>query len=182
MTIDSAKPPLIRLATDADAAAINDIYNHFVLNSTCTYQEVPTTLEERQAWLDERSELHPATVAEISGQVVGWASVSAFRTRSAYRWSLENAVYVRHDHHGRGIGSALLADSIQRATTLGHRSIVAVIDAEQACSIALHRKFGFEQVAYLKQIGFKFGRWLDTVYLQRVLDLTPKTGPKSPAA
>lgn len=161
--------PLVRLAKIDDAAAINDIYNHYVLTSTCTYQEEISTLPERQAWLAEHSPPHPVTVAEENGDVVGWASLSPFRARAAYRWTLENAVYVRHDLHRRGIGSALLADQIERARTLSHHCIIAVIDAEQSASIALHRRFDFHSVAHLREAGFKFNRWLDVVYLQRML-------------
>lgn len=159
----------IRPATPADLPAINEIYNHYVLHSTCTYQEEPSTASERERWFAAHSPAHPITVAEEGGQVIGWASLSPFHPRSAYRRTVENSVYVRHDRQRRGIGSALLTDSIDRATALGHHTIVAGIDLDQPASIALHRKFGFEQVAHLRQVGFKFGRWLDVVYLQKML-------------
>ena len=159
----------IRLATEADLPSINEIYNHYVAHSTCTYQEDPSTLDERRAWFAAHGPHHPVTVYEEDGQVIGWASLSRFHPRSAYRNTVENSVYVRHDLHGRGIGSALLADSIERARELGHRTILALIDADQAASIAVHLKFGFQQVARLRQVGFKFGRWLDVVYLQLLL-------------
>jgi len=158
----------IRPATPADLPAINEIYNHYVLHSTCTYQEEPSTAAEREVWLAAHSPAHPVTVAEEGGRVVGWASLSPFHPRSAYRRTVENSVYVRHDCQGHGIGSALLADSIDRAKALGHHTIIAGIDREQATSIALHRKFGFEQVAHLREVGFKFGRWLDVVYMQKM--------------
>src|SRR5438874_2702937 len=129
--------PTIRLATRADLSRINEIYNYYVSRSTCTYQEEPTTTAEREAWFEEHGPMHPITVAEEDGRVLGWASLSLFRTRAAYRFTSENAVYVRHDLHGRGIGSALLSDSIERAGALGHHSIIAVIDAAQTGSIAL---------------------------------------------
>lgn len=159
----------IDLAGSSDLASINDIYNYFVLHSTCTYQEEASTTAEREAWFTQHGPAHPITVAKRDGQVVGWASLSPFHARSAYRFSVENSVYVRHDLHNHGIGSALLRDSIERAKALGHRTIIAGIDADQAASIALHRKFGFAQVAHLKEVGFKFGRWLDVVYLQKML-------------
>jgi phosphinothricin acetyltransferase len=159
----------IHPATPADLTAINDIYNYFVLHSTCTYQEEPSSMAERETWFAQHGEKHPITVAQRDGQLIGWASLSRFHARSAYRFTVENSVYVRHDLHNQGIGSALLADSIARAKSCGHRTIIALIDADQAPSIALHRKFGFEQVAHLKQVGFKFGRWLDVIYLQKML-------------
>jgi L-amino acid N-acyltransferase YncA len=159
----------IRPATRADLGAINDIYNHFVAASTCTYQEEPSTMQEREQWFATHGAEHPITVAEVGGAVVGWGSLSRFHARSAYRRTVENSVYVAHDRQRQGIGSALLRDLIERAKSIGHHTIIAGIDTEQSPSVALHLRFGFEQVAHLKQVGFKFGRWLDVVYLQKML-------------
>lgn len=159
--------PSIRLASDEDLSAISEIYNHYVRTSVCTYQETPDTIETRRLWLqNHRPDRFPATVAEIGGQVVGFGALSSFRERSAYRFTVENAVYVRHDLHRRGIGRLLLADLIERSRAIGHQSIVAVIDAEQAYSIALHREFGFEVCGEMKKVGFKFDRWLDAIFMQ----------------
>ena len=160
----------IRLATAADLGAINAIYNHYVLHSTCTYQEEPSTAEERSGWFAAHGPQYPITVAQSDGgEVLGWGSLSRFHPRSAYRWTVENSVYVRHDLHRRGIGRALLDDLIVRAQSLGHHSILAIIDASQPASVALHRACGFKPVANLKEVGFKFGRWLDVVYMQRMV-------------
>lgn len=159
----------IRLATPGDLRVIDDIYNHFVLHSTCTYQEEPGTIDQRRAWFEAHDARHPVTVIEFDGQIAGWASLSQFHARSAYRSTVENSVYVRHDMHRRGIGSVLLADLIRRATDLGHHTIIAGIDAQQGPSIAIHRKFGFVDVARLREVGFKFGRWLDVIYMQKML-------------
>jgi phosphinothricin acetyltransferase len=159
----------IRPATEGDLDAINEIYNHYVLHSNCTYQEQPSTPDERRAWFLAHGPLHPVVVYEENGQILGWASLSRFHPRSAYRNTVENSVYVRPALHRRGIGSLLLAHTIAQARQLGHRTILALIDGDQTGSIALHLKFGFEQVAYLRQVGFKFGRWLDVVYLQLLL-------------
>lgn len=159
----------IRPATRADLPVINDIYNYYVAHSTCTYQEEPSTMAEREQWFAGHGAELPITIAEVGGAVVGWGSLSRFHARSAYRRTVENSVYVDHRHHRRGIGSALLGDLIDRATSLDHHTIIALIDADQPQSIALHLRYGFEQVAYLKQVGFKFGRWLDVVYLQKML-------------
>jgi L-amino acid N-acyltransferase len=159
----------IRPATEADLAAINDIYNHYVLTCTCTYQEEPEPLEGRKKWFENHDEKHPVIVAEADGAVIGWASLSKFHQRSAYRHTVENSVYIHHEHHRRGVGSALLAETIKLAGAGGFRAIIAGIDAEQTASVALHAKFGFEKVAHLKQVGFKFGRWLDTTYMELLL-------------
>ena len=159
----------VRLATEADLHSINEIYNHYVLHSTCTYQEEPEPIEGRRQWFLHHGEKHPVLVAESEGSVVGWGSLSAYHARSAYRRTVENSVYVHHQHHRRGIGSLLLKDLIERARALSHRAIIAGIDADQAASVALHARFGFEKVGHLNEVGFKFGRWLDVVYMQLVL-------------
>jgi len=157
---------VIREATSEDLVAINDIYNHSVLNSVCTYQEVSSSLDERRKWYDQHGEKHPITVALISDKIVGWGSLSKFHARSAYRFTVENSVYVHHEHYKQGLGSAILGDLIKRAKALGHHTIIAGIDSEQAGSIALHSKFGFQKVAHLKQVGYKHDRWLDVLYME----------------
>ncbi len=160
---------LIRDAATGDLTIINDIYNHYVLHSTCTYQTEPSTAEERASWFAEHGPVHPVTVAMSGGIVVGWGSLSKFHARAAYGHTVEDSVYVRHDWHGQGIGRALLADLIGRALKIGHHCIIAGIDADQPTSVALHAKFGFVQTAHLREVGFKFGRWLDVVWMQRML-------------
>jgi L-amino acid N-acyltransferase len=161
--------PIIRVAGERDLAAIDDIYNHYVATSTCTYQYAATHPAERRAWFDAHDQSHPITVAELDGAVVGWGALSWFREREGYRFTVENTVYVRHDAHRRGIGGALLDDLIVRARALGHKTIIAGISAEQAASVALHAKAGFVEVARLRRVGFKFGQWLDVVFLQKLL-------------
>lgn len=170
--------PTIRLARRDDLTAINDIYNHFVEHSTCTYQETPEPMDARQAWFARHGELHPVTIAELDGLVVGWGSLSPYHARSAYRFTVENSVYVHHAYHRRGIGDALLADLIARARTLGHRSIIAGIDAAQHASLAIHARHGFEKVGHLRQVGYKFDRWLDVVYMQLPLRPDDRSGPE----
>jgi phosphinothricin acetyltransferase len=157
---------LIRLATESDLEAINDIYNHYVLHSACTYQEEPETMEDRRQWFQHHVVSHPVTVAEASGKVIGWGSLSAFHPRSAYRRTVENSIYIQHEHHRQGIGSLLLENLIIRARDLGHHVIIAGADSQQSGSLALHAKFNFEKVGHLKQVGFKFGQWLDVIYMQ----------------
>jgi phosphinothricin acetyltransferase len=159
----------IRLARSGDLPRVNAIYNHYVRHSTCTFQETPDTLESRERWFAEHGDSHPVTVAESDGIVAGWAALSRFHARSAYRFSTENSVYVDHEWHRRGIGSRLLEDLITRASALGHHTIIAGIDADQPASVRLHARCGFEPVARLRQVGFKFNRWLDVIYMQRML-------------
>ena len=160
---------VVRPAARPDLAAVNDIYNHYVLHSTCTYQEEPDTIAARRQWLDHHTGKHPVIVAELNDEVVGWASLSPYHPRSAYRRTVENSVYVDHQHHRRGIGSLLLQDLIVRARALGHRAIIAGIDSDQPGSIALHERFQFRKVGHLSQVGFKFGRWLDVIYMELLL-------------
>ena len=160
----------IRPATESDLVAINDIYNHYVQHSTCTYQEEPESLDGRRQWFRHHGDKHPVIVAEAGGRVVGWGSLSPYHARSAYRRTVENSVYVHHQHHRRGVGSLLLHELIVRARSLGHHAIIAGIDADQPASVALHAKFHFKPVGHLEHVGFKFGRWLDVIYMELILD------------
>lgn len=160
---------ILRPATSGDLAAVNAIYNHYVQSSTCTCQTEPESLVDRRAWFDAHDAAHPVTVAEREGVILGWASLSRYHEREGYRRTVENSIYVHLDAHGQGIGRALLADLIARAQALGHHTIIAMISADQAASVALHSKFGFTKVAHLAEVGFKFGRFLDVVFMQRML-------------
>ncbi len=126
-------------------------------------------MARRQQWFERHDEKHPVIVAELEGEIVGWGSLSPYHPRSAYRHTVENSVYVHHRFQRRQIGSRLLQDLIRRARGLEHRAIIALIDANQPASLALHARFGFEKVGHLKQVGFKFGRWLDVTYLELLL-------------
>jgi phosphinothricin acetyltransferase len=159
----------IRAATLEDAPAIEAIYAHYVLTSTCTFQEEPGSLAERRAWLADRGPRHPVTVAVDGEEVVGWGALSPWNRRSGYRHTVENSVYVRHDRQRRGIGDALLGDLVRRARRADLRVIVAGVSADQPGSLALHRAHGFEPVGTLRGVGLKFGRWLDVTWLQLVL-------------
>ena len=159
----------IRVACAGDLGAINDIYNHYVASSTSTWQYAPTPDDERRAWLEAHDDAHPITVAELDGEIVGFGSLSLYNPREGYRFTVENSVYVHPEQQRRGVGGALLGDLIERARALGHRTIIAGISADQDASVALHRAAGFVQVARLERVGFKFGRWLDVLYLQKML-------------
>ena len=159
----------IREAKHEDAEAINEIYNHYVLTSTCTFHLEPVTTQERTEWLAEHSDRYPVILAVSDGKVIGWASLSPFRPRPAYVGTLESSVYIHHLHHRKGIGKLLMVDLISRAKDLGYHTIIAGAEASQTGSIRLHEELGFEHVATYKQVGFKFDTWLDTVFLQLML-------------
>jgi len=164
----------IRRAVARDLSAINDIYNYYVTSSTCTYQEEPDSPSERAKWFGSHDARHPVIVAEMGGEVVGWACLSPFHPRCAYRYTVEDSVYVRHDMHRKGIGERLLRELVDLGRRIGHRSIVAVISADQAPSIALHRKLGFVSAGRLRKVGYKFERWLDVAYMQLLLRKRPE--------
>lgn len=159
----------IRPATPADAAVINDIQNYYVVSSTATFHTDPVSLADRSKWLECRLPAHPVIVAESEGAVVGWGSLEAFRARPAYRHTVEISVYVRRDTHRCGIGRAIVADLVARATALGHHTIVGGCCSETTSAIALLEATGFSRVAHFREVGWKFGRWLDVVFVQRVL-------------
>ena len=161
--------PTIRAATAADLPAINAIYNHYVATSTCTFQIEPEAEPDRLAWFTERTAAHPVVVAELGGEVVGWAALSAWKSRCAYAHSVEASVYVHPDRHRRGVGRALLADLVRRARQLGHRTVIGGACTEHAASLALQEALGFEPVGTFRQVGYKFGRWLDVAYTQLLL-------------
>ncbi|MEQ8209797.1 MAG: N-acetyltransferase family protein [Lacipirellulaceae bacterium] len=165
-----SSPLTIRLATVDDLASINAIYNEYPSTSTTTYDLEPWSLERRQEWFAGREEIHPVTVAYRNGEVVGWGALSTFRSRPAYRQTVENSVYVHPDHVRQGIGSQLLADQIERARKLNLKTIIAAIDSEQTGSLALHQKFGFVEHGRFVDIGYKFDRWLTSVFMQLMLD------------
>lgn len=156
----------IRLAVEADLPAINAIYNHYVPISTTCYDLAPLTMEERRRWFAPREAIHPVTVAEHDDQIVGFGSLHSFRSKAGYRLTVENSVYVHPDHLRKGVGTAIVADQIERARALGLHAIVAGIDAEQHASLALHAKLGFVEVGRFPQVGRKFERWLDAVFMQ----------------
>jgi phosphinothricin acetyltransferase len=161
----------VRAASEADMAAVRDIYAHYVLHSLATFEETPPTLEEMLARRRASVELGlPYLVAEADGQTLGFAYAAAYRARPAYRFTIEDSVYVADGLGGRGIGSALLGELIARCERGPWRQMLAVVgDSANAGSIALHRRFGFELAGALRSVGFKSGRWVDTPILQRAL-------------
>ena len=166
---------VIRPAAPGDAEAIRAIYNPEVLESTVTFDLRPRTLEEQLAWLEVHSGGHLAIVAVDDAavgsgpEVVGFGSLSPYRSRPAYSTTVENSVYVRRDRQGQGIGRALLAELAVRATAHGFHAMIARIVGDHEASIALHRACGFEIIGTEREVGRKFNRWLDVVLMQRML-------------
>jgi len=159
-----------RLATLDDAEAIRSIYNVEVLTSTVTFDLVPRSLQDQREWLRARSGAHAVIVAESDdGEVIGFGSLSPYRDRPAYSTTVEDSVYVRRDHQGEGVGRALLAALVDLAAAHGFHTVMARIVGGHEASIALHRSLGFEEVGVERQIGRKFGTWLDVVVMQRLL-------------
>lgn len=161
----------IRDATEEDLASIQAIYAHHVNHGLASFEEIPPDTAEISRRRDgARSHDLPYLVAERDGAVQGFAYASPFRDRSAYRYTVEDSVYVAPEALGAGIGSALLAELIERCTELGYRQMIAVIgDSGNEASIGLHAKHGFDGAGMMPAVGFKFGRWVDSVRMQRPL-------------
>lgn len=157
----------IRPAVYDDLPSVLEIYNDAVLHTTATYDYEPRTLDERVAWFGELTKLrYPIFVAVSSGRIVGWSALNRYRDRLGYQFTAENSVYVASDRRGLGIGRRLMPPLISGARARGLHAILAGIDAENEASIRLHAAFGFQQVARFKEVGYKFGRWLDVIYME----------------
>jgi len=160
----------VRDAVAGDLPAIAAIYGESVLNGVASYELEPPSFEEmteRHASIVAAG--YPYLVAEIEAEICGYAYASAFRTRPAYRYLVENSIYLDERWRGRGIGSMLLERLLAECERLGFRQVIAVIGGAQPASVALHRKAGFRSIGRIEASGFKFGRWLDTELMQRAL-------------
>lgn len=162
---------LVRDATHDDMESIQAVYAHYVLRTTASFEEVPPTMTQMRARFDAvRAQNLPYLVAEIDGEVLGYCYAHPFRPRSAYRYTIENSVYVAPFVVRQGIGVALMGELIKRCTALDYRQMIAVIgDSANLSSIALHRRMGFRQEGVLRGVGLKFGRWMDVVIMHRAL-------------
>jgi phosphinothricin acetyltransferase len=172
---------IIRPAAPDDLAAINAIYNYYVVHSTCIWTTQPCSEAERKAWYQEHGPSMPVLVAEHGGRVVGWGALGPFRAAYAAAGTLEDSIYVHHDVHRQRIGSQLLGALIEVARHLGLHSLLANISADQTPSVRLHEKFGFQKVAHLRDVGQKFNQRFDAIYLQLLLGPNHPTEPPPPS-
>jgi L-amino acid N-acyltransferase len=161
----------LRKYQQSDAIAILDIINYNILNATALYDYTIRTLEQQEAILETKLQSgFPVIVTENNGEVVGFGMYAEFRFREAYKFTVEHSVYVSHKHQGLGIGKLLLTELIQLAKQQGLHTMIGVIDAENQNSINFHHQFGFKTVGIIKESGFKFNRWLDSVFVQLILE------------
>ena len=164
-------PVTLRDAVEADLPQLLEIYNDVILTTTAVYSEKPHTLEMRQAWSNERKESgFPVIVAEQEGTIAGFATYGHFRVWPCYRFTVEHSVYVQKDKRGQGISKVLLNEIIDHARKAGKHALIAGIDSENDISLKLHQEYGFTQVGRFKQVGFKFNRWLDLIFMELLLD------------
>lgn len=171
--------PIIRQATEDDLQGILDIYNDAIVNTTAVYQYETHTLPMRVEWFEDKVKKGiPVWVAEVNGYIAGFASYGPFRAWQAYKYTIEHSVYVHPDFRRRGIAKILLQQLIDDVRQKPIHTIIAGIDADNSGSIILHQQFGFEETAHFKQVGYKFGKWLDLKFFQLILqnDLQPVDG------
>jgi phosphinothricin acetyltransferase len=175
---------LLRDSRDQDMAAIQAIYAHHVLTGLASFEETPPDIAELRRRRDDiLARGLPYVVVECGGVVGGYAYAGPYRTRSSYRFAVEDSIYVAPGLVGKGIGRLALTEIIERCTAAGFRQMVAVIgDSANAASIALHERLGFRQAGVLTAVGFKFGRWVDSVLMQRALGPGAESLPKERAA
>ncbi len=175
---DTQSTVLIRDSVEADVATIQAIYAHHVLHGTASFELTPPTLDEmRQRRADVVAKDLPYLVAEQNGLVVGYAYVTLYRPRPAYRFTVEDSVYVKEGLAGQGIGSLLLAEIIKICTAKGYRQLMAVVGDASPPSVGLHERHGFTLAGTFKSVGYKFGAWRDTAMLQRELGEGDQTDP-----
>lgn len=161
----------IRPYQTEDTQAILEIINHNILHSTSLYDYNIRSYEQQKAILEEKiSKNFPVIVAELGGEVVGFGMYSEFRLREAYKFTVEHSVYVNKNFQGKGIGKLLLQELIHLAQKQKLHTMIAVIDSENQSSVEFHKKFGFETVGIIKESGYKFDRWLNTVFMQLILE------------
>ncbi len=162
--------PTITDATEADLPGVVEIYNEVIANSTAVYSSDPVTLADRLSWWRARcAQGYPVLVARAADGVCGFSTFGDFRAWPGYRFTVEHSVHVRADGRSRGVGTALVQGLFPRAAALGKHVMIAGVDAANAASIRFHERLGFVQSGRLSEVGFKFDRWLDLVFLQRML-------------
>jgi len=165
-----SSPPRVRPATESDLPAVTSIYNEVIASSTAVYSDRPVDVADRHAWWAARvAQGYPVLVDDTDGGVIGFSTFGDFRAWPGYRFSVEHTVHVAAGQRGGGVGRALVEALFPIAASLGKHVMLAGVDAENAASIRFHQRLGFEQTGRLRQVGFKFNRYLDLVFLQRFL-------------
>lgn len=160
---------MIRRATEEDVAEILEIYNDAIIHTTATFDVKVQTLEEKKIWFHGYNDRYPLLVAELDGDVVGYGSLSPFRSKEAYKSTVENSVYVHPKARGKGIAKKLLQATIDEGRKLGYHVIIAGITKGNEKSIQIHEAFGFEYAGCMKEVGYKFDKWLDVYFYQLIL-------------
>jgi L-amino acid N-acyltransferase len=162
--------PEIRIATYDDVSVILDIYNDAVLHSTATFDTTPQTLEERQQWFHEHNPASFPVVCLVNGDdILGWGSLSPFRPRYAYRFSVEFSIYLATEHCGKGYGRQMLTYLITQAQEIGYHSLIGCIESSNIPSLELAYALGFTNAGELTEVGYKFDRWLNVTFVQKML-------------
>ena len=160
----------VRQVIEEDLSQLLSVYNDIILHTTAVYDYEPHTLEMRMQWLETKKQQgFPVFVAEDNKRIVGFSSIGPFRAWAAYKYSVENSVYVAAEERGKGIGKLLIPPLIEATKQLGLHTIIASVDATNEASLRLHKSFGFEEVAHFKEVGWKFDRWLDLKFLQLIV-------------
>lgn len=160
----------IRQANQDDMPSVLEIVNYEILNTTAIWDYDTRNLAEQEAILKEKNDKNfPFLVAEKDGKIIGFGTYGTFRFKIGYRFTVEHSVYIHKDYHGNGAGSLLLKELIEIAKTQNLHTMIGVIDSENLGSIAFHKKLGFKEVGHIKETGFKFNRWLDSIFVQKIL-------------
>jgi L-amino acid N-acyltransferase len=171
---------VIRPAAARDARAIAEVYNESVLATVATFDTRPRTLAAQRRWLAGHGPRYPVRVAEANGVVIGWASLSEWSDRPAYGGTAEVSIYVRTDWRGHGVGRTLLQDLVAQGERNGFHTLLARVSDGNPASTRLHLALGFRSVGVMREVGFKFGRWIDVELFQRLLDPAPRTASRIP--
>ncbi len=161
---------MLRTIKIQDAREISEIYNYYILNSVITFEESPVSIEEMGQRIASITSELPWLVYEHDGQIAGYAYASKWKTRSAYRHSAETTVYLKHGQSGKGVGTLLYAELINRLGNMGFHALIGGIALPNDASVALHQKFGFEKAAHFKEVGFKFNQWIDVGYWELLVN------------
>ena len=160
----------VRPATQVDLPVITEIYNEAILSTPSTFDTEPKSLDDRRAWFALHGGLYPVLVADQDGLILGWASLSRLSNRPGWRYSVEDSVYVRAPHRGKGVGKALLERLVAEARRLGHHALIARIVSCNQSSVRLHERFGFQTVGTWREVGWKFDSWLDLLVMELIFD------------